>query len=168
MSLSPLFNTILTATKAQLEARASRRPLGQLRRAASDAPTVRSFAEALRSSPFSVIAEHKRRSPSGGDMKPENVSQAYAAYDVPWISAISVLTDVDHFNGSVDELGRARRACPNKPILRKDFIIDDYQIYEARLWGGRRLVDGGASCGRTQQASRSFRSSPRPWHGRFS
>lgn len=140
MSLSPLFETILKGTRTRLMERAAKVSLGEVKRAASDAPPVRSFAEALRRTPFSVIAEHKQRSPSGGNMAPENVAQAYRAYNVDWISAISVLTDVDHFQGEVSELDRARRACGNKPILRKDFIIDEYQIYEARAHGADAVL----------------------------
>ena len=90
---------------------------------------------------FSVIAEHKRRSPSGGDMNADNVAQAFQAYaEVPWISAISVLTDEDHFKGSVQDLQRARAVTGNRPILRKDFIVEDYQVYEARAFGADAIL----------------------------
>jgi indole-3-glycerol phosphate synthase len=141
MPLSPLFNTIITATQARVEERIARVSRADIVRASSDAPQVRSFEGALRATSFSVIAEHKRRSPSSGDMNPVNVEAAYATYGrTSWISAISVLTDVDHFKGSVDELRSAREACPDKPILRKDFIIDEYQIYEARAYGADAVL----------------------------
>lgn len=139
--MSPLFKTIVTDTRARLADRKRRRPDVDVERAAANGPRVRSFEAALAAQPFSVIAEHKRKSPSGGAMDLINVARAYEIYRAaPWIVALSVLTDEDHFGGSVEELETARLAVPEKPILRKDFIVDSYQIYEARAHGADAVL----------------------------
>ncbi len=89
---------------------------------------------------FGVIAEHKRRSPSGGSSDPENLSLAYAAYaEARWVVGVSVLTDEPYFGGSIDDLGVARERV-KKPVLRKDFIVDDYQVVEARAFGADAIL----------------------------
>ncbi len=141
LGMSPLFKTILAATHARLAERKRLRPEAEQQRAAAHGPRVRPFEAALLAKPFSVIAEHKRRSPSGGAMDPANVARAYGVYRAtPWIAALSVLTDQDHFGGSVEELATARLAVPDKPLLRKDFIVDSYQIYEARAFGADAIL----------------------------
>lgn len=111
----------------------------ELRARLADAPPVRSLHDALLGK-FSVIAEHKRRSPSGGDSDPKNVAAAYELYaNTPWIAAVSVLTDSDYFAGTLDDLALARRAV-NKPVLRKDFIVDEYQVLEARAFGADAIL----------------------------
>ncbi len=83
-----------------------------------------------------IIAEHKRKSPSKGvindTLSLEEVTQGYAKAQA---SGLSVLTDVAFFGGSAEDLQKARIANPNIPILRKDFMIDEYQILEAKAWG---------------------------------
>lgn len=139
--MSPLFKTIVTDTKARLADRKRRRGDVDIERAAARGPRVRPFEAALLAKPFSVIAEHKRKSPSGGPMDAANVARAYEVYRATrWIVALSVLTDEDHFGGSVEELETARSAVPDKPILRKDFIVDSYQIYEARAHGADAVL----------------------------
>ncbi len=104
-----------------------------------DAPAVNSLHDAIARG-FGVIAEHKRRSPSGGPSDAENLSRAYSTYaETPWIVAVSVLTDEPYFDGSVDDLGVARERV-KKPILRKDFIVDDYQVVEARAFGADAIL----------------------------
>jgi indole-3-glycerol phosphate synthase len=104
-----------------------------------DAPEPRSLHDAIAKG-FGVIAEHKRRSPSGGASDPENLSRAYATYaDTPWIVGVSVLTDEPYFDGSIDDLAVARDRV-EKPVLRKDFIIDDYQVVEARAFGADAIL----------------------------
>jgi indole-3-glycerol phosphate synthase len=98
------------------------------------------FHEALQSRPFSLIAEIKKKSPSSGEMDASNVSDALAIYDSkPSISAISILTEEDYFGGSVDDLQRVRERT-SKPILRKDFIVDEYQVWEARANGADAIL----------------------------
>ena len=138
--MSPLLQKIVTQTIARVREREARVPYRELERMASDAPPVRSLAVALSSS-FSVIAEHKRRSPSAGTMNPGNVARCLGVYSrTQWISAISVLTELDNFSGELDDLVAARAACPSKPVLRKDFITTEYQILEARAYGADAVL----------------------------
>ena len=100
----------------------------------------RSFMAALQRPGVSLVAEHKRRSPSAGaireDMELEDVVRAY---ELGGAAAVSVLTDGPHFGGSLDDLRRARAAC-SLPILRKDFIVDPYQLHEARAAGADAIL----------------------------
>lgn len=94
-----------------------------------------SFSKALLGSPTGIIAEFKRRSPSKGYIKEgADVGRIVGGYSENGAAAISVLTDRDYFAGSLGDL-RAARAVTDKPLLRKDFIIDPYQICEARIAG---------------------------------
>jgi len=83
-----------------------------------------------------IIAEHKRKSPSKGiindSLTVEEVTQGYAQAGA---AGLSVLTDTDFFGGNKEDLQKARIANPSTPILRKDFMIDEYQVYEAKAWG---------------------------------
>ena len=73
-------------------------------------------------------------------MDPRNVAAAFDTYaELPWVVAVSVLTDEDYFGGSTDDLGVARDKT-KKPILRKDFIIDEYQVVEARAYGADAIL----------------------------
>lgn len=83
-----------------------------------------------------IIAEHKRKSPSKGiindSLSVEEVTKGYAQAGA---AGLSVLTDTDFFGGNKEDLQKARIANPSTPILRKDFMIDEYQVYEAKAWG---------------------------------
>ena len=94
-----------------------------------------SLADALRSSSSGIIAEHKRRSPSKSVINQGlNVSDVVYGYETAGASGVSVLTDGKYFGGSLDDLLLAR-ASVEIPILRKEFIIDEYQILEAKAFG---------------------------------
>jgi indole-3-glycerol phosphate synthase len=113
--------------------------LEELRRRLVDAPPVRSLKRALLSG-FGLIAEIKERSPSQGLMRRENVEQAPAAYErSPIVRGISVLTNATHFGMSIARLEKVR-AQSSKPVLRKDFIFDEYQVYEARAHGADAIL----------------------------
>jgi len=105
----------------------------------TDASPVRGFVESMKNSianhQAAVIAEIKKASPSKGVMR-ENFQPAEIAksYEQGGASCLSVLTDIDFFQGSDEYLQQARAAC-NLPVIRKDFIIDPYQVYEARAIG---------------------------------
>ncbi len=136
-----LIDTILQASRQRLEARKVSLPLVQLKERALIAPRAStSFRAALHAHAFSVIAEIKRRSPSAGEMDPKNVENALKAYDSnSAVSAISILTDEDHFGGRLEDLLEARKRT-KKPLLRKDFILDEYQVWEARSHGADAVL----------------------------
>jgi indole-3-glycerol phosphate synthase len=139
-AMSDLLNTIVRASRRRLDERKRNVSQSELERRVRDAEPARSLVQAL-SGGFSVIAEHKRRSPSGGAMQSDNVARAYELYaEAPWISAVSILTDLDHFDGSVEDLVQARAVVGRRPILRKDFVLDDYQVWEARAFGADAIL----------------------------
>ena len=97
------------------------------------------FREALSAPGLAVIAEHKRRSPSAGPIRPgSSVAEIARAYERGGAAAMSVLTEERHFDGSLEDLREAGRACA-LPLLRKDFIVDSYQLAEA-AWAGAAAV----------------------------
>ena len=135
-----LLSDIIGKTEADLVERKLRVPLSELQRMVKDAPPTRSLQKALSRAGFSIIGEIKRRSPSAREMNPVNVAHAIQAYNVsPAISAISVLTDEPFFGGSLKQLMDVRKQT-NKPILRKDFIVDAYQVWEARAFGADAIL----------------------------
>jgi indole-3-glycerol phosphate synthase len=100
----------------------------------------RPFSEALTRPGVSLIAEHKRRSPSAGKIrKGSKVAEVVQAYERGGAAALSVLTEPFHFGGSLDDL-REARANATLPVLRKDFIIDPYQLYEAAAAGADAIL----------------------------
>jgi len=120
------------AVRDQTERRREQVSLGELERAISARVEGRPFNEALAAPGISLIAEYKRRSPAAGDLPrgADPVEQVVVAYERGGAAALSILTESDHFGGSLADL-RAARAATDLPILRKDFTLDRYQLYEA-------------------------------------
>lgn len=137
--MSDILNRILARKAEEIEQRSRVRPLAEMRARALQQPPTRGFIEAIRrkhaASEAAVIAEVKKASPSKGLIRKDfNPAQIAASYEAGGAACLSVLTDVDFFQGSNLFLGEARAAC-SLPVLRKDFTIDPYQVYEARVIG---------------------------------
>ena len=137
MSAPDLLATIVAATRRITEVRRGREPLAALeRRASTAAPRGAAFQAAVgQAGRSNVIAECKRRSPSRGVLAQEYDPVAIATqYERGGAAAISVLTEPTFFDGALEHL-TAVRAAVNVPLLRKDFIVDEYQLFEARAAG---------------------------------
>ncbi len=137
--MTTILDRIIASKRREVEALAPR--AAELRAAAEAAPPARGFGRALvAGSSVALIAEFKRRSPSAGwirrDAEPARVSRGYAAAGA---SAISVLTDAEHFGGSLEDLRRVRKAV-SVPVLRKDFVVDESQVWEARVAGADAVL----------------------------
>ncbi len=133
---------LIDSTRDRLDRVKRERPLAELERAIEQRMTLegRPFSEALSRPWTSVIAEYKRRSPSAGDIRPDaSVADVVRAYDRGGAAALSILTEERHFGGSLEDL-REARAATDLPILRKDFTIDPYQLYEAKAYGADAVL----------------------------
>jgi len=130
---------ILKATEAEVARRRNERSLADLKQMVKDAPRGRNFHAALATG-FCLIAEIKVKSPSGGQMDSGNVERAAKVYEnAPGVAAVSVITQERYFGGSIRRL-RQTRDSVSKPILRKDFIFDEYQVFEARAFGADAVL----------------------------
>jgi indole-3-glycerol phosphate synthase len=137
---SPRLEQLVHATYRSVERRKRERPLEELARETGAPREGRPFAEALARPGTSVIAEYKRRSPSAGTIREgAGVTEIVLAYERGGAAAVSVLTEEEHFGGSLADLQEARRACDG-PLLRKDFTVDPYQLYEAKAVGADAVL----------------------------
>ena len=136
-----LLATIVAATRTAVRVREQRRPTAELRAPHGRAPQGQQFAEALRSSAEPrIVAECKRRSPSRGILRPDYAPASHArAYAAAGAAAISVLTEPAFFDGALEHLADVRAAV-DLPLLRKDFIVTDYQLHEAAALGADAVL----------------------------
>ncbi|MDR0233780.1 MAG: indole-3-glycerol phosphate synthase TrpC [Zoogloeaceae bacterium] len=156
--MTDILKKILSTKADEVAAAKGRRSLAEVAEEARNAPPARDFVGALRSrvvrQQAAVIAEIKKASPSKGiirpDFRPADIAASYAAHGA---ACLSVLTDVSFFQGALEYLQSARAAC-DLPLLRKDFIIDPYQIYEARVYGADAILLIAAAL--SDQAMRDF------------
>jgi indole-3-glycerol phosphate synthase len=132
---------IIASTRAELERRKHARPEAELHELALAAGGERrSLRDALSRPGIGVIAEFKRRSPSAGVLREDADLTAIArAYERGGADALSVLTEGPNFDGSLEDLRTARAAC-GLPVLRKDFVVDPYQLHEALLAGADAVL----------------------------
>ena len=137
--MSDILNKILAVKAEEVAAAKAKRDLAAVKRDAAAAAPTRDFVGAMRAKvaggQAAVIAEVKKASPSKGVLR-ENFDPAQIArdYEAGGAACLSVLTDVQFFQGALEYLGQARAAC-TLPCLRKDFMVDEYQFYEARAAG---------------------------------
>ncbi len=143
-----ILHRILERTRAELVLRKARRPLPELQSACAGLPAPRDFCAAVRraggsprrAGPIRVIAEVKKGSPSRGVIREDFVPAELAqAYEKAGAHAVSVLTDGPFFHGSLEDLAAVRVAV-SLPILRKDFHVDPYQLWEARAAGADAVL----------------------------
>src|SRR4051794_4517230 len=135
-----VLDRIVDDTRDEVARRRGRVPLAELERVLETRPEGRPFQEALAHPGTSLIAEHKRRSPSAGLIREgATVTEIVQSYERGGAAAISVLTEETHFGGSLEDLYEARRAT-QLPILRKDFCVDPYQLYEAKIAGADAVL----------------------------
>jgi len=137
--MSSVLDRIFAAKRVELASRQQAMPIKEMIAAAAHAPTPKDFAAALAARRPAIIAEIKRASPSKGDILPDLDPAAVARdYESAGAAALSVLTDV-HFKGTLEDL-QAVRGAVDIPLLRKDFMFDPYQVYEARAAGADSIL----------------------------
>ncbi len=142
--MTDILDKIVAVKREEVTAAIRRKSLELVRADAESRVLTRDFVGALRqkiaAGEPAVIAEIKKASPSKGvlraDFIPADIAQSYAEHGA---ACLSVLTDVQFFQGSVDYLKQARASC-QLPVLRKDFIVDAYQVYESRVMGADAIL----------------------------
>jgi indole-3-glycerol phosphate synthase len=135
-----ILDDILAETRQTVARAKEVRPLSAVEGEALAADVPRGFAASLRAADIAVIAEFKRKSPSAGWIRQgAEPAEVAAAYESGGAAALSVLTDTPFFGGSLDDLRRAREAV-KLPALRKDFMVDPYQVPEARAAGADAIL----------------------------
>jgi indole-3-glycerol phosphate synthase len=142
--MSDILNKILAVKAQEVAAALSAKPLPVIRAEAQQALPARDFVAAIRgkiaAGKAAVIAEIKKASPSKGviraDFHPAEIAQSYARHGA---ACLSVLTDEQFFQGSAEYLKQARAAC-ELPVLRKDFMVSEYQVYQARAMGADAIL----------------------------
>lgn len=154
--MSDILKKITDVKREEVAAAQKRMPLAAMRADAESRVLTRDFVAAMRGKVAAglpaVIAEVKKASPSKGvlreDFIPADIAQSYAEFGA---ACLSVLTDKQFFQGSVDALKQARASC-DLPVLRKDFLVDPYQVYESRAMGADCILLIAASLDNAQMA----------------
>ncbi len=150
--MATFLETVVERTQADVARRRRETPAAELEARLGPAPRGRPFSEALIDEGISLIAEMKRASPSQGPIRPAaSVADVVRAYQAAGARAVSVLTEPTHFGGSLDDLVEARAAC-DLPLLRKDFVVNEYQVLEARAAGADAVLLIVAALGRERLA----------------
>lgn len=138
--MKDILSEIIAHKRVELDLQKQAISIGQLSEGIGDAPPTRSMKQSLATSSTGIIAEFKRRSPSKGWIKetarPEEIIPGYTTAGA---SALSILTDKKFFGGTLRDI-RTARPLTSLPILRKDFIIDEYQLYQARIVGADAVL----------------------------
>ncbi len=141
--MGTILDRIIETKRAEVAAARAARPIEELRAVVADMPRTRNLYAALSAEPprgVHLIAEIKKASPSAGLIRPDFDPVAIArTYHACGASALSVLTDRTYFQGDLDYIRQVRDAVP-LPVLRKDFIIDEYQVYESRAAGADAIL----------------------------
>ncbi len=152
--MSDILNKIIATKKTEMVAAKSAETLAEVRAKAYDQAPARPFLEAIhhkhQQGKAAIIAEVKKASPSKGLIRPDfSPADIAHAYQQGGAACMSVLTDVNYFKGSLEYLNIARNAC-SLPVLRKDFIIDIYQVYQSRAHNADAILLIAAALSRTQ------------------
>jgi indole-3-glycerol phosphate synthase len=135
-----ILDQIVAAKRREIASLKKTTPLARLQEVINDLPPTRDFRQAINHRPCAVIAEVKRSSPSKGRIREQfDPVQIASIYQEHGAQAVSILTDEQFFEGKGDYLAAIKKAI-SLPLLRKDFIIDAYQIYETRVLGGDALL----------------------------
>lgn len=152
--MSDILNKIIATKKTEMVAAKSAETLAEVRAKAYDQAPARPFLEAIhhkhQQGKAAIIAEVKKASPSKGLIRPDfSPADIAHAYQQGGAACMSVLTEVSYFKGSLEYLNIARNAC-SLPVLRKDFIIDIYQVYQSRAHNADAILLIAAALSRTQ------------------
>lgn len=136
-----VLDKIYARKREEVETASKQLPLDELKKQVEDAPSTRGFLKALIGAPgLALIAEVKKASPSKGLIRPNfDPAEVARTYEAAGAHCLSVLTDKDYFQGSPENL-RIAKSVTSLPCLRKDFLYDEYQVYEARAWGADAIL----------------------------
>ena len=135
-----ILKNIVIDLKKELKLKKSIIPICEYEKMSLFARNTISMSDSIKKNNFGIIAEFKRRSPSKNEINNKlSVHEVCRNYQIFGASGLSILTNLKYFGGSLEDLALARSAC-TLPILRKDFIIDEYQIYEAKAFGADTIL----------------------------
>ena len=135
-----ILKNIVIDLKKELKLKKSIIPVSEYEKMSLFARNTISMSDSIKKNNFGIIAEFKRRSPSKNEINNKlSVHEVCRNFEIFGASGLSILTNLKYFGGSLEDLALARSAC-TLPILRKDFIIDEYQIYEAKAFGADTIL----------------------------